>query len=107
VVRGRATIGEIEIAGGTLPNADAVVSEMRAGFRACYQRGLASDAELRGSIRVAAELGTDGVVTHATVESTGRLSQETTDCVLRRVRAASFAAPSGDRVSVKFAVSFD
>jgi TonB family protein len=80
---------------------------MRAGLRACYNRGLASASEQSGSVRVRAELDAHGAVINATAERTGNLSQEITDCALRRVQSASFAAPNVDRVSVRFSVTFD
>ena len=105
--RGRASISETEISGGVVTNADRVVAGMRAGFRACYNRGLATDSEQSGSLRIAAKLDANGGVTNATAERAGSLSQDTTDCVLRRVQSASFGVPNADHVSVRFSVSFD
>lgn len=105
--RDHAIVGDAEISGGTVTNADRVVAGMRAGFRACYHRGLASDPEQRGSLRITAKLDAYGGVINATADRAGHLSQETTDCVLRRVQAATFAAPVGGQVSVIFSITFD
>jgi hypothetical protein len=104
---GQAIVGETEISGGVVTNADSVVAGMRAGFRACYNRALVSNSEQGGTLRVTAKLDANGGVTDATAERAGHLSQETTDCVLRRVQAARFAAPNGEHVSVGFSVTFD
>jgi hypothetical protein len=105
--RGRALIEKVEVVGGKVGNVDQAVAGMRAGFRACYHRGLASDAEQRGSLRVEARLNRLGAVTHATAARTGRLGQEVTDCVVRRVSIMTFAEPEGDGVSVIISVSFN
>jgi hypothetical protein len=82
----------------SITNAPRVVAGMRAGFRACYGRALASDSSLEGSLRIAAQVSPDGFVVSAKplVDGTqehGRLNDELIACVLRRVQATTFAPP--------------
>jgi len=104
--RGQTLIESVDVIGGKVGNADSVVAKGRAGFRACYNRGLASDLEQRGSLRIEATLNQLGGVTDAKVDRAGRLSQEVADCVLRRVSTMTFAKPEGDGVRVVISLSF-
>jgi TonB family protein len=79
---------------------------MRAGFRACYNRGLASNPDLSGSVRVTAKIGPNGEVISATPSGGSGLGDEVVNCVVRRVQSATFAAPGGGGATVVIPVTF-
>jgi hypothetical protein len=92
-------VGAAEGAGGEVNQIEHVVAAMRPGFRACDRRDLAMDAEQRGRLIISAELGPDGEVTRATAERIGQVDDDTTECVLRRVRSATFPASKHAKTS--------
>jgi hypothetical protein len=104
--RGNATPGSAEVRGGSVSNADRVVAGMRAGFRACYNRGLASNPDLQGSVRITAKVGPNGEVLSATPNATGTLGEEVVNCVVRRVQSATFAPPEGGGATIVIPVTF-
>ena len=104
--KGNATPGSAEVRGGSVSNADRVVAGMRAGFRACYNRGLASNPDLQGSVRITAKIGPNGEVLTATPNATGSLGDEVVNCVVRRVQSATFAPPEGGGATIVIPVTF-
>ncbi len=92
--QGNANVGASSIAGASVSNAEGVVAKLRAGFRNCYQKGLATNPEMAGSVRIVAKIGPNGEVVSATPQATG-LSPDVVDCVVRRVKSAQFAQPEG------------
>jgi TonB family protein len=104
--KGNATPGSAEVRGGSVSNADRVVAGMRAGFRACYNRGLASNPDLQGSVRVTAKIGPNGEVLSATPAATGSLGDEVVNCVVRRVQSATFSPPEGGGATIVIPVTF-
>jgi hypothetical protein len=104
--KGNANVGGAEVRGGSVSNADRVVAGMRAGFRACYNRGLASNPDLQGSVRITAKIGPNGEVLSATPSGGGGLGDEVVSCVVRRVQSASFAPPEGGGATVVIPVTF-
>lgn len=103
---GNASIGGASVAGGNVPNASSVVSGMAAGFRRCYNRGLAENPEMKGSVRITAKIGPNGEVVSATPSSGGNLSGTVISCVAARVRSAQFAPPEGGGATIVIPVSF-
>jgi hypothetical protein len=104
--KGNANVGGAEVRGGSVSNADRVVAGMRAGFRACYNRGLASNPDLQGSVRITAKIGPNGEVLSATPSGGGGLGDEVVSCVVRRVQSASFSPPEGGGATVVIPVTF-
>jgi hypothetical protein len=104
--KGNATPGSAEVRGGSVSNADRVVAGMRAGFRACYNRGLASNPDLQGSVRITAKIGPNGEVLSATPSATGSLGDEVVNCVVRRVQSATFSPPEGGGATIVIPVTF-
>lgn len=85
---------------GDIPNAQATLARMRSGFRYCYNKGLATDPSLHGSITLAITVAPSGEVTGVT-KKTGGLVADVDDCLVRRAKAASFdASPKGGTVNV-------
>jgi TonB family protein len=104
--KGNANVGGAEVRGGSVSNADRVVAGMRAGFRACYNRGLASNPDLQGSVRITAKIGPNGEVLSATPSGGSGLGDEVVSCVVRRVQSASFSPPEGGGATVVIPVTF-
>jgi hypothetical protein len=103
---GNASVGGASVAGGAVSNADRVVAGMRAGFRACYNRGLASNPDLQGQVKIVAKVGPNGEVLSATPQGGGGLGPEVVECVVRRVKSASFAPPEGGGATIVIPVTF-
>jgi len=103
---GNANVGGASVAGGSVSNADKVVAGMRAGFRACYNRGLASNPDLQGQVKIVAKVGPNGEVLSATPQGGAGLGNEVVDCVVRRVKSASFAPPEGGGATIVIPVTF-
>jgi hypothetical protein len=103
---GYANIGSVEVEDARIANAERVVAGMKAGFRACYNRGLDSTPDAHGKARIVARVNGDGEVISATVEPTGILNEEINACLTRRVQSAKFDAPepSGSQATLSFTV---
>jgi hypothetical protein len=102
---GNANVGAASVVGSKVANAERVVAGMKAGFRACYNRGLATNPDLAGSVRISAKIGPNGEVLSASPAAAG-LSPEVVDCLVRRVKSAQFAAPEGGNSTIVIPVTF-
>jgi hypothetical protein len=103
---GTAGVGAADVKGGAISNADRVVAGMRAGFRACYNRGLGNNPDLQGQVKIVAKVGPNGEVLSATPQGGAGLGTEVVDCVVRRVKSASFAPPEGGGATIVIPVTF-
>jgi TonB family protein len=83
-----------------------VVAGMRAGFRACYNRGLATNPDLQGRVSIVATVGPNGEVSNAVPQGPSTLGDEVVQCVIRRVKSANFDPPSGGRATIVIPVTF-
>jgi outer membrane biosynthesis protein TonB len=104
--RGDAAVGGPNVAGGNVSNASRVVAGMRAGFRACYNRGLSANPDIQGKIMLKIKVGPTGQVADVTSTTTGDLPPAVVTCVEQRAKAASFSAPEGGVAVVQVPVSF-
>jgi hypothetical protein len=104
--KGNANVAPAEMHGGQVANADRVVAGMRAGFRACYNRGLQSNPDLQGSVRITAKIGPNGEVVSAAPSGGSGLGDEVVNCVVRRVQSATFSAPEGGGSTIVIPVTF-
>jgi hypothetical protein len=105
--KGNATVGGAAVSGGTVSNAARVVAGMRAGFRNCFQRGLAENPEAQGALRVIIKVGSRGEVVSATPASqSGTLPASVVACVIARARAAQFDPPEGGAATIAVPVTF-
>jgi hypothetical protein len=100
------TISPPSTSGGLVSNAARVVAGMRAGFRACYQRGLAVDPDASGSIRLTIRVGPGGEVSGVTASPSGNLPATVVSCVQARAQAAQFDAPQGGAAVILVPVTF-
>jgi hypothetical protein len=102
---GSASIGGAAVSGGSVANASAVVAGMAAGFRRCYNKGLAEDPNMKGSVRITAKIGPNGEVLSASPSGSG-LSGTVISCVAARVSSAQFAPPDGGGATIVIPVTF-
>lgn len=101
-------LGKAVVRGGNVENASRVVAGMRAGFRSCYQRGLAIDGAMRGSLGLAVEVDARGQVASVTAKlKSGRLDADVIACITYRAKHAQFDAPQGsDTAQIEFTATF-
>jgi hypothetical protein len=104
--KGNASVGGASVAGGAVGNASSVVSRMSAGFRACYQRGLATNPEASGKIDLKIKVGPGGEVTAVNATSSGTLPAAVVNCVKGRAQSARFQPPDGGVAIISVPVSF-
>jgi TonB family protein len=78
---------------------------MRAGFRACYNQGLAQNPDMSGSVRVTATIGPNGEVRSANASPSGSISGAVASCIASRVRSAQFDPPEGGAATVVIPVT--
>lgn len=104
--KGNANVGGAAVSGGAVSNAAAVVARMRAGFRACYQRGLSENPDAQGQIRLTIRVGPGGEVQSVNAVPSGSLSGGVVDCVKARASAARFDAPEGGAAAIVVPVTF-
>ncbi len=104
--KGNASVGGAEVSGGTVSNAARVVAGMRAGFRSCYQRGLAENPDAAGSIRLTIRVGAGGEVAGVTAAPSGSLPASVVSCVQSRAQAAQFDPPEGGAAVIAVPVTF-
>jgi hypothetical protein len=79
---------------------------MRAGFRACYQRGLNENPDAQGNIRLTIQVGPGGEVRGVTAVPAGTLPPSVVACVQARAKAAQFDPPEGGSAAIQVPVTF-
>lgn len=104
--KGNVGVGGAAVSGGSVSNAGAVVASMAAGFRRCYQKGLAEDPNMKGQVRITAKIGPNGEVLGASAGGGGGLSGTVTGCVAGVVSSRTFAPPDGGGATIVIPVSF-
>lgn len=104
--KGSASVGGAAVSGGTVSNASRVVAGMRAGFRNCYNRGLAINPDAAGSIRLTIRVGPGGEVQGVSAVPSGNLPGSVVSCVKARASAAQFSPPEGGTAAVVVPVTF-
>jgi hypothetical protein len=103
--KGNANVGGAAVSGGAVANASRVVAGMRAGFRNCFNRELASNPDAQGTIRLTIRVGPGGEVQNVTAAPSGNLGSAV-ECVKARARSASFDPPEGGSAVVVVPVTF-
>lgn len=104
--RGNASVGDATVAGGTVSDASRVVAQMRAGFRACYNRGLADNPDIEGKIALTIKVGPTGQVASVVANKTGNIPPDVLECVKARAVSATFTPPQGGAAVIQVPVSF-
>jgi hypothetical protein len=102
---GTATVASPEVRGHVI-DAERVVAQLRAGFRVCYNQGLASNPTLHGAVKITAKVGSNGEVASATATGGEGLGDEVVSCLVRRVRGAIFSPPEGGGASIVIPITF-
>ena len=83
------------MSGALVANSQRVVAGMSAGFRRCFMKGMASNPEMSGTVRVVARIGPSGEVVAVTATPSGTISGEVANCMASRVQSAQFDPPEG------------
>lgn len=102
----RADLANPATSGGSVSNAARTVAGMRAGLRACYQRGLDENPDASGSLRLTIRVGAGGEVVGVSVSPSGNLPASVVQCVTKHVRVAQFDAPEGGAAVISVPVTF-
>jgi hypothetical protein len=96
---------------GTLPKAviDEKLQSATPAIQACYERGLKTKPELRGSVDINFVVAPDGKVAHADVnQSDDALADAPTiDCILAEIRKLTFPQPKGGRVFLNYPLKLE
>lgn len=87
-------------------NAERVVAGLRPKFRACYNKGLASDPGMAGGVTIVTKVGPNGEVATADASNVSGLSSDVVSCIQRVVRNAQFDAPGGSGSTINIPVKF-
>ncbi|MFO0761275.1 MAG: AgmX/PglI C-terminal domain-containing protein [Byssovorax sp.] len=102
-----AIIGGPIPSGGAIPNANAVVSSARAGFRACYKREIDVNPTAHGSVRITVKVGPNGEVLSATPSGVSGLSGALVGCLVSRVSGLAFDPPQGGGATLVIPMGFE
>ncbi|MCC6899066.1 MAG: AgmX/PglI C-terminal domain-containing protein [Polyangiaceae bacterium] len=94
------------VQGSTVSDAARVVAGLRAGFRACYKRGLEERPDAAGGVRITLRVGAGGEVQGVTTSATGSLPPSVASCVAARAKSAAFSPPDGGAAVVVVPVTF-
>ena len=91
----------------TPADAERTIAAVRPRFRACYDKGLAVDPSMTGSMTVVLAVDADGTVTAAHAEEESGLSSQVRDCIVESARGAHFApSTTGQATTVRVPVRF-
>ncbi len=102
---GNASVGSAVVSGGAVSNAARVVAGMRAGFRNCYQRGLAEDPSSLGTVTLTIRVGSGGEVAGVSPMPSGCLPASVISCVVARAQAAQFEPPDSGHAVISVPVT--
>ncbi len=102
---GEATVGATSMS-VPVANAERVVAGLRPKFKACYQKGLASDPGMSGSVKISAKISPNGEVDSATNAGGSGLSPDVVQCIQKAVQRAQFDAPGGSGSTIVIPVTF-
>ncbi len=87
-------------------NAERVVAGLRPKFRSCYNKGLASDPGMSGSVTITTKVAANGEVTSADPSGGSGLSPEVMACIARVVKNAQFDTVGGSGSTINIPVKF-
>jgi hypothetical protein len=91
---------------GPIADAESVVASLRRRFRRCYEKGLAHDSAMSGSVVVAAKVSPNGEVSSVDAKNVQGLSSDVVSCIEVVVRGAQFTAPHGTGSTIEIPVKF-
>jgi hypothetical protein len=84
-----------------------IVREQFGRFRLCYEKGLASNSELRGRVTVKFVIDTDGTVAKVADGGSDLPDPNVVSCVVKGFGALRFPPPNGGPVTVVYPIMFD
>ena len=107
-VKGPTGDAQIGTTTASVPVSDAerVVAGLRPKFRACYNKGLASDPGMAGGVTIVTKVAPNGEVSAADASNVSGLSSDVVSCIQRAVRNAQFSAPGGSGSTINIPVKF-
>ena len=88
---------------------EVVQGVLRQGFgrhRACYEKGLAKDPTLRGSVTLEFSIGADGSVEAFQLKGSELPDAEMRECIAKVVRVVRFPNPEAPPVKVAYTIAF-
>lgn len=94
------------VVAGDVSSAQSVIAGMGPSFRRCYNNGLQTNPNMKGSLRITARIGPNGEVVVANPSGGNGLSKEVIDCVVARFKSARFSPPEGGGATIVVPVSF-
>ena len=107
-VKGPTGDAQIGATTASVPVSDAerVVAGLRPRFRSCYNKGLAQDPGMSGSVTIVTKVAPNGEVTTADASSTNGLSPDVVACIQKVVKNAQFTGPGGSGSTINIPVKF-
>jgi hypothetical protein len=107
-VKGPTGDAQIGATTASVPVSDAerVVAGLRARFRSCYNKGLAVDPGMSGSVTIVTKVAPNGEVTAADSSANTGLSPDVVTCIQRVVKNAQFTGPGGSGSTINIPVKF-
>jgi hypothetical protein len=107
-VKGPTGDAQIGATTASVPVSDAerVVAGLRARFRSCYNKGLAVDPGMAGSVTIVTKVAPNGEVTAADSSANSGLSADVVTCIQRVVKNAQFTGPGGSGSTINIPVKF-
>ena len=83
-----------------------VVRQSFGAYRVCYEQGLKTKADLRGTVSVSFVIATDGSVNGASDHGSTLPDASVVECVVRGFRGLVFPPPQGGYVTVIYPIEF-
>ena len=107
-VKGPTGDAQIGATTASVPVSDAerVVAGLRPRFRNCYNKGLAQDPGMAGSVTIVTKVAPNGEVTAADASNNTGLSPDVVSCIQRVVKNAQFTGPGGSGSTINIPVKF-
>ncbi len=103
--QGKASVGGAQVA-GNVQGAGRVVARASAGFRACYNSGLANNPDSGGKITLRLQVGAGGEVVSVASNVAGNFSPSVVGCIKRRAQSLRFPPPDGGTAVVTVPIAF-
>lgn len=75
------------------------IARLRGAFRACYNRGLATDPMLAGSVNLTIKLAHDGSVSSVSKSGGTGLTLDVETCIQDKIRSTHFEPPDPQQMS--------
>jgi hypothetical protein len=87
-------------------NAERTIAGLRPSFKSCYQKGLANDPSMAGKLIIAIDIAPNGDVQSVSKAGGAGLAPDVEQCIMNKVKRASFDAPGGGGSKLQVPVTF-